>query len=287
VSKVVITGQSGSIGTQLASTFLEKGIEVVSIPLGNRVQNKNYFDSIPNPESIDTLYHLAANSFVPKSWENPAEFIETNVLGTTQALEFCRENKIEFIYVSSYAYGIPQYLPIDEKHPVSTVNPYGLSKIMAEQLCSFYGENYDVKYTIVRPFNIYGSLKNKALLIPEIIEQIITGIKISVKDLTPKRDYLYLQDFVDFLIKIKGNSTNEIYNAGSGKSYSVSDIIAICQRVWETEIPVESEKVVRKNEIPETICDITKAKEKFQWKPTYSFEDGIRAMKKSIQENQE
>lgn len=285
--KVFITGANGGIGQRLKFALETNGNEVITSSNSEvRIEDPAYFDGIESPEQIEVLYHLAAMSFVPKSWENPADFIRVNVLGTTQVLEWCRKYHIKMVYVSSYAYGIPDYLPIDENHPVSAPNPYALSKIMGEDVCRFYGQNYGVNYTIVRPFNVYGSIDNKSLLIPEIIEQIRFGTEIKVEDLTPKRDYVFIDDFIRFLILAQLDDSNEIYNIGSGTSYSVAELIEICQTVWGTDLPVFSNDVIRQNEIPETLCDALKAKKRLGWKPEFSLEDGIRMMKTRIESNQ-
>jgi GDP-4-dehydro-6-deoxy-D-mannose reductase len=282
--KVFITGANGGIGQRLKFALETNGNQVITPSNSEvRIEDPAYFDGIESPEQIEVLYHLAALSFVPKSWENPADFIRVNVLGTTQVLEFCRKYHIKMVYVSSYAYGIPDYLPIDENHPVSAANPYALSKIMGEDLCRFYGQNYGVNYTIVRPFNVYGSIDNKALLIPEIIEQIRFGSEIKVQDLTPKRDYVFIDDFIAFLILVKGKINNQIYNVGSGVSLSVAEIIETCQQVWNTHLPIISEKVARKNEIPETLCDTGKVKADFGWEPQYNFKQGIQAVKSRLE----
>jgi len=285
--KVFITGANGGIGQRLKLALETNGNKVI-MPSNSevRIEDPAYFDGIESPEQIEVLYHLAALSFVPKSWENPADFIRVNVLGTTQVLEFCRKYHIKMVYVSSYAYGIPDYLPIDENHPVSAANPYALSKIMGEDLCRFYGKNYGVNYTIVRPFNVYGSIDNKALLIPEIIEQIRFGSEIKVQDLTPKRDYVFIDDFIRFLVQVQLDDSNEIYNIGSGISHSVAELIEICQTVWGTDLPVLSNDIIRQNEIPETLCDAFKAKKRLGWEPEFSLEDGIRMMKTRIESNQ-
>lgn len=287
MSKVFITGAGGGIGQRLKLALEAIGDEVI-LPANptTRIEDPTYFNGIDQPEHINILYHLAALSFVPKSWDNPADFIRVNVLGTTNVLEFCRKNAIKMVYVSSYAYGIPAYLPMDEKHPVSAANPYALSKIMGEDLCVFYGKNYALDYTIVRPFNVYGSTENKALLIPELIEQIRFGTEIKVQDLTPKRDYVFIDDFIRFLVLAKTKISNEIYNVGSGTSFSVAELIALCQKVWETNLPVQSNKKVRQNEIPETICNATKAKQDLGWSPQFTLEDGLRTMKKRIEISQ-
>lgn len=279
MSKVFLTGDRGSVGKALTVQLESLGHTIVRSENAKfRIEDKNYFDSIPNPESIDVLYHLAAKSFVPESWANPPAFIQANVLGTANVLDFCKKYEIRLVYISSYAYGIPQYLPIDEKHPLSAVNPYGLSKLMGEELCEFYGKNYNLKYTIVRPFNIYGTDGNPALIIPEIISQIQKGESIKVRDLAPKRDYVFIDDVVSFLVLLLQETSNEVYNIGSGKGISVADLIATCQSVFKTNLQVISDETVRQNEIPETRCDFTKAKTDFGWEPRFSIEQGIKAI---------
>ena len=280
---IFITGHRGDIGSLLKDRLELKGYQVVVQNNPQlRLEDGNYFDDIPNPEKIDVLYHLAAKTFVPLSWDKPDEFIKSNVLGTSKVLEFCRKYNIKLIYISSYAYGIPQYLPIDENHSVLSVNPYALSKNMAEELCVFYGKNYNLKYNIIRPFNIFGSLKNKALLVPEIIEQINHKDAIKVKDLTPKRDYLFIDDAIDFFITSINKFTNDIYNLGSGQSYSVKQIVDTCQKVWGTQLPVISSDTVRKNEIPETKASINKAKNVFGWEPKYNLLTGLKLLKERL-----
>jgi nucleoside-diphosphate-sugar epimerase len=281
MSRILITGANGGVGAHLVKRLkLENHDLVLPLTSSLRIENEAYFKQFENPEEIDFLYHLAANSFVPKSWQNPANFIETNVLGTTYVLEFCRTNNIKLIFISSYVYGIPSYLPIDECHPISAANPYALSKIMGEDLCRFYGENFGLKYIIVRPFNIYGSLKNKSLLIPEIIAQIENGSVIKVKDLMPKRDYIFIDDLIDFLILVLKNINNQVYNIGSGRSYSVGELIKLCQDIWGTTLPVFSEEQTRQNEIPETVADISRAASDFDWKPKHDLKRGLLTIKK-------
>jgi nucleoside-diphosphate-sugar epimerase len=281
--KIHITGANGGVGSVLSDALEQQGATIISTKNpALRIQEDAYYEQFDNPEEIDLIYHLAAISFVPDSWDNPARFIEVNVLGTTKVLEFCRKHNIRLIYVSSYAYGAPQYLPIDEKHPVGAANPYGLSKLMGEELCTFYGEHYNLSYLIVRPFNVYGTLKNTKLLIPEIIAQLQKGEGIKVKDLSPKRDYVFIDDLIRFLTLASEKTNNQIYNVGGGASYSVAEIIEICQSVWGSNLKVESDEVARKNEIPETLCDNSKAKADFGWEPKFTFKEGIAAIKQGL-----
>jgi UDP-glucose 4-epimerase len=284
VKNIFITGDRGDIGSLLKVKLEGNGDTVIfQEDIKLRIEDDEFFESIKDPKSIDVLYHLAAITFVPLSWDKPADFIKVNVLGTTKVLEFCRLNDIKVIFVSSYAYGIPQYLPIDESHPVLSVNPYALSKNIGEQLCEFYGKNFGLSYNIIRPFNVFGSLKNKSMLIPEIIDQVILGETIKVKDLVPRRDYVFIDDVIDFLALSKSKFTNDVYNLGSGVSYSVKEIIGTCQKVWGSNCEVISAEVIRKNEIPETVSNMNKVKNVFDWQPTLSLENGLILMKQRIE----
>ncbi|UKN01567.1 NAD(P)-dependent oxidoreductase [Paracrocinitomix mangrovi] len=278
MSKVFITGHNGAIGSKLKNQLLANGNEVIVPKNGLRLNDEDFFNCALNTQ-IDVFYHLAAKSFVPDSWDDPIGFYETNVLGTGKVLEFCRSRNVPLVFVSSYVYGAPQYLPINEVHPIQTPNPYSLSKVHAENLIQFYGKNYGVQYNIIRPFNIYGSLQNKKMLIPEIIEQLNSKNEIVVKDLNPRRDQLHIDDLVRLLEMAKGEFFNDCFNAGSGVSYSVAEIIEACQKEWGTSLKVSDTSEARKNEINETICDFSKAKKAFGWTPKISLNEGIGLIK--------
>jgi nucleoside-diphosphate-sugar epimerase len=234
-------------------------------------ENRNFFH----------VFHLASKTFVPDSWENPIDFYKSSVLGTVNILQLCRIKKIPLTYVSAYIYGIPEELPITEEHRVRPNNPYAHSKFLAEDLCKFYSEFHDVKVTIVRPFNVYGKGQKKTFLIPLIVDQVLHKEAIKVKDLNPKRDYIYLDDLVSGLINTLDNQEQfSIFNLGSGKGLSVSDIIQIIQNVAGTNKEVISEEKERKNEVMNVIADIKKSKEYLNWMPTYSFEAGVREILK-------
>src|SRR5262245_49294908 len=105
------------------------------IPLTREMVNLD-FDT-PSLEGVDHIVHLAALSYVPESWKKPTAFYQTNVMGTLHVLEAARKSEVPITHISSYVYGQPEYLPIDEDHPVKAENPYMQSKIFAEQACEF------------------------------------------------------------------------------------------------------------------------------------------------------
>lgn len=232
-----------------------------------------------NVQSASVVYHLAGKSFVPHSWEEPAEFIHVNVKGTQQALEYCRGHDAKLVFISAYVYGIPEKLPISEADSIQPNNPYALSKYLAEQVCQFYSANYDVPITIVRPFNVYGPGQREEFVIPEIIHQVKSENEIRVKSLSPKRDYIYVDDIVSGLSKAADyDEMFSVFNLGSGQSYSVQELIAIAQGCAGTELTVFSDNAVRINEVDEVRADISHAFKNLSWEPKVSIQKGLRRL---------
>ena len=235
---------------------------------------KNYVGKLGK---IDLVYHLAAQLFVPYSFENPRDVYEVNVLGTLNVLELCRLYNIQkIVFPSSYVYGHPQYLPIDEGHPINPNNPYARSKVIGEALCKAYHEDYNLNCTILRSFNIYGEGQGDRFLIPSIIKQLESG-RIEIKDPEPRRDYLYISDAIEAFVKAGEYSNTEfdVFNIGSGTSYGVAEVISKVLKSWGREAEVDYRGRRRVGEIVDVVANIQKAREKLRWKPHISLEQGL------------
>jgi nucleoside-diphosphate-sugar epimerase len=277
-NKILVTGASGFIGSALVRSLAERKIPFITLDEGqNDVTKKESFD-FPFSNQVAHVIHLAGKTFVPDSWIDPDSFIHVNTQGTENVLEFCRKNGCSISYISAYIYGNPVINPINEDHPVNVNNPYALSKKMAEEICLFYARHFHVPVSIIRPFNVYGKGQNSAFLIPEVIKQATSSAKIHVKDLVPKRDFIYVDDLVDLIIKTFEKKAQGIFNAGFGKSFSVKELIDTVQKVLNTQLPVSGDNVERKNEISDTVADISKARKELQWSPATDLETGIRKM---------
>jgi GDP-4-dehydro-6-deoxy-D-mannose reductase len=275
--RILVTGATGFIGKELVLALEAQNHVVTALSSAQGDIAEPATLSPLASTAFDHIFHLAGKTFVPASWQEPASFLKANVDGTRNVLEFCRLKKISLTYVSAYLYGIPSRLPIKESDPVTPNNPYALSKQLAENLCLFYANHFDVPVSVARPFNIYGIGQKAPFLIPEIIEQIELGQSIRVKDLKPKRDYLYVKDLVSGLIAtMNAKPGHHCYNFGSGVSLSVQDIIEAAQRASGTNLAIVSENVERKNEIPDVVADISKATAELGWKPKYAFSDGLK-----------
>ncbi len=271
--KILVTGASGFVGNYLCNALKKIGHKVVAITSQHGdISQITTWENLP-PTNV--VIHLAAKTFVPDSWKKPDLFLETNTLGTLRALEYCKKHQASIVYISSYLYGNAKILPIQEDAPVFTPNPYALSKKTAEEYCKLYSDSYGVNTVILRPFNIYGSNQNPSFLIPEIIHQVLHGKAVHVKDLAPKRDYLYIDDFIQSIIKAIDLKQFEIINIGSGNSYSVKELIDMVQNINGSHYPVTSSNEIRTAEIMNTIANISKAARVLHWKPLVSMEEGL------------
>lgn len=273
--KVLVTGAGGFIGKRVCRILTENHFDVVEHHSGiSDISQKNCLN-IYNGQGITDVIHLAGKSFVPDSWNHFSDFISTNVNGTLNVLEFCKSNKTRIIFCSAFIYGANNKNPIAENAPIHPNNPYALSKKMAEDLCLFYQETFSIQTKIIRPFNVYGPGQREEFLIPMLLQQIKSGNEIRVKDLFPKRDYIYVDDLAQAFLAALKFEANGIYNIGSGKSTSVEELISIAQKALITTLPVFSEERIRPNEISDTIADISRAKNELKWTPLISLEQGI------------
>jgi UDP-glucose 4-epimerase len=280
--KVVVTGSKGFIGSKLCDSLRSLNHEVIEIDLslGHNVENWKSFENLPK---FDYLVHLAAKIFVPESFDKPQSFYQTNILGTLNAVEACRINDAKLIFFSSYAYGAPDYLPIDEEHPVKSFNPYSRSKIMGEDICKSYFADFGVKSIVFRPFNIYGPNQDARFLIPSIIEQAKLG-SITLKDNRPKRDYIFIDDIINAVVKGLDYEpeSSDVFNLASGYSLSVEEIVNITKEIFEGDIDVNYLNEHRPNEVLDTVANIEKAAKLLKWKPQVNIEAGINKIIESI-----
>jgi nucleoside-diphosphate-sugar epimerase len=273
--RVLVTGARGFIGRHLVSALHQSSVDVVehSTSQGNIVSCALPYDG------VDRVFHLAGRSFVPESWTNTPAFFETNVLGTVNVLEFCRRTGAALTLVSSYVYGQPRSLPIGEDHAVEAANPYAESKILAEESARYYARQFGIRLTIVRPFNIYGPGQDERFLISMLLRQALDPGQdsITVADLSPRRDYLYIDDFIALLLATRTGPAGT-YNAGSGVSYSVAEVIATINSFLPRPKPARSRGEPRPNEIPDVRADITVAQSLLGWGPMVELRNGIGMM---------
>lgn len=274
MAKILVTGASGFVGRALVRALIDAGHAVTALTRADGdVTDAATWARLP---PVEHVFHLAARSYVPGSWRDAAGFIHTNVFGTTRALDYCRPIGAHLVFASAYVYGTPARLPIRENDPAAPNNPYALSKFLAEQVCTFYAATAELPVTILRPFNIFGPGQRAEFLIPTVLHQVRAGHEIRVKDLGPRRDYVFLDDVIAaFLRTLENPAGPRVFNIGSGVSHSVQEVIDSIQRAAGTQLPVVSDEEPRPNEIPDVRADITRAREMLGWQPHVTFAEGI------------
>jgi nucleoside-diphosphate-sugar epimerase len=274
MSRVLVTGAGGFIGSHLVPALRAAGHEVIAKDQRDGdVVSEVTWAAWP---ATDVVVHLAARLSVPDSWGGATEFLRVNLLGTVAALGYCEQHQARLVFMSSYLYGNPTALPIAETAPLVATNPYALSKLLAEQACRFYAAR-GVEVTILRPFNVYGPGQAEDFVIPWIIRQARAGDVIGVKDLEPKRDYVYVADVVRAIVLAAGSRAQfAVLNVGSGVSHSVAEVVAMIQNTMGTALPVVSSGARRPDEIMDTVADLGEAQRQLGWTPQWALSQGLR-----------
>jgi len=274
-AELLVTGHSGFVGRRLMRALEARGYAVCGY---SRAAGDIARDPLPPTETIRHVFHLAGESFVPESWHSPLPFYRTNVVGTANVMKFCRDSGATITFVSSYVYGQPKSLPIREDHAVSAANPYAHSKILAEEIVRFYAEMWNVTATILRPFNLYGPGQDRRFVIPTLVAKALdpTSEYIEIADERPKRDFLYVDDFIELLVATISRPGG-ICNAGCGSSVSVAHLAdMICQQAGVKK-RVVSRNESRPNEILDVVADVSRASHVYGWVPHTSLQEGLAA----------
>lgn len=271
---VLVTGANGFIGAHLVQALRAAGNTVCT----HSTREGNIANCALNFKDVGHVFHLAARTYVPDSWSAPLAFYEVNVLGAVNVLEFCRARGASLTLMSSYVYGRPTHLPISENDPLQAFNPYSHSKILAEEASRYYQQQFGVPVTIIRPFNIYGPGQDRRFLIPTILAQAIDPrtTTIDVADLRPRRDYVFITDLVNLLVCTNFWSKGGTFNAGSGSSWGVDDVIEIVNELLPVPKAIRSEGRVRQEEVLDVVADISHVRCEFGWEPRVTFRDGLR-----------
>lgn len=301
--KILVTGAAGFIGSHLAEHCVELGYTVKAFVRYNSrndwcwLEHSRYkneieiitgdirdYDSIFNAmKGCDTVFHLAALIGIPYSYITPLGYIKTNIEGAYNVLQAAKEQNLENVLITSTSetYGTAQYTPIDEKHPMVGQSPYSASKIAADQLAISYYRSFGLPVKIVRPFNVYGPRQSARAIIPTIIIQILNGQKkIKLGNVTPTRDFTFVNDTVKGFIQIAKSEElfGEITNIGMNEEISIGDLAKKIAELMSAKIEIVSdEKRIRPkgSEVERLVCDNSKIIQHTEWEPEYDLERGL------------
>lgn len=307
VGKVLVTGGAGYIGSHVVKQLTEQGYEVViydnlstgsseSILGGELVigdlAHLEQLSQVFAQHQFNAVLHFAASISVPESLEKPLEYYSNNTFNTLNLLKCCQKFAVnKFIFSSTAAvYGETDDSPVTETAPTNPVNPYGKSKLMSETMIRDYSNASDLKYVILRYFNVAGadisgrigqSSKKAAHLIKLACDAAlgirqsasIFGTDYPTPDGTGIRDYIHVEDLaaahLTALSYLETASESQILNCGYGKGYSVREVLSTVQKVSEINFPIiETER--RKGDPACVVACGDLIKEVLGWQPQYN-----------------
>lgn len=300
--KFLVTGGAGFIGSHLVDYLLQVGREVIVIDnfstgrrenLAHQQNHKNLAiveadiseleQIISHFKDVDTVFHLAGLADIVPSITNPAGYYRANVTGTMAVAEASRLNHVKkLIYAaSSSCYGIPDIYPTPETAKIQPQYPYALTKYLGEEIVMHWGKVYKLPAISLRLFNVYGPRTRTSgtygAVFGVFLAQKLAGRPFTVVgDGLQSRDFTFVSDVASaFLAAAQSNASGEIFNVGSGETYSIN-YLAELLRGKVTYIPK------RPGEPDCTHADISKIKRMLGWQPEVSFEVGVKQLLDNI-----
>jgi len=293
--KSIVTGGSGFIGSHIVDKLIELGHEVIVIDnesaivhdhfyynekaVYHKIDIADYTGIRPLFEGVDYVFHLAAESRIQPTIDNPLLCFNTNIYGTGVVLQCAREAKCKKVIFSSTssAYGLANQPPLEETMREDCLNPYSVAKVAGEKMCKMYNDLFGLKTIVFRYFNVYGPrepLKGPyAPVVGLFLRQKRNGEALTiVGDGLQSRDFTHVDDVVEANIRAmnyEGVFHGGIFNVGSGRNHSVIKLARMISDVVRF-IPE------RRGEARQTLAKMNKMYIEFNWRPNKSIEDYIQ-----------
>ncbi|MCJ7497873.1 MAG: NAD-dependent epimerase/dehydratase family protein [candidate division Zixibacteria bacterium] len=305
MTKILVTGGAGFIGSNIADSFISFGHKVVVIDnlstgFKKNIPSKAKFykidirskkiEEIFKNEKIEVLCHYAAQIDVRKSVEDPIQDARINIEGTLNLLNNCikyKTRKVIFASTGGALYGEQDYFPADEKHPERPLSPYGIAKLAIEKYLYFYKEVFGLNYISLRYANVYGPRQNplgEAGVVAIFTQRLLSGKKSVINgDGKQTRDFVYVKDVVKANLSALNYPESDYFNIGTGIESDVNNIFRLLKGKTGSK-QKEVHGPAKPGEQKRSVLDYSKAKKLLGWSPEYSLEIGIEETVKYYQE---
>lgn len=307
---VLVTGGAGFIGSHLVRRLLDLGVKKVivvdsfeygikeNLPVGDRVVRIKHNIGVDSMVSLERLimgcthiFHLAAQKH-NQSLATPHSVYQANIIGTADLFEIAGKCGVKKIIFSSslYSYGRTTLPPMREDDCVTPHTIYGISKVAGEQLLDYYANKYGYDYAVLRLFFVYGPRQFPGMGYKSIIvknfERLARGERpVIFGDGNQSLDYVYVEDVINALVKVAESHVNrEIFNVGSGKATSVSNLTALMKKISGSTAEIDYGPA-DKTQGTIRVSDIKKIEKVLQWQPIVTIEDGLERTFAWVKEN--
>lgn len=301
MSRVLIFGAGGFVGSYLCKEFLNNGYKVSGTDKGEGsalpsevdfyktdLMQADEVEKLIGQIQPDIIVNLAAISSVGASWNMPQTTMAINVIGALNIMEAARksEQKPRILFVGSSEEYVISENPLDENTQLNANNPYGISKVTQEQFAKLYREQYGLKIYCVRPFNHTGIGQRDSFVLPSFCKQVAEidksgkDGKIQVGNLKVKRDFSHVKDVVRaYRMIVESDNCNQIYNVGSGNAYSLEDMLTYIIGLSNQHIEIEvDQNRIRPTDQPVICCDRSLIGKELGWEPQYNVYDALKEM---------
>lgn len=301
MSRVLIFGAGGFVGSYLCKEFLNNGYKVSGTDKGEGsalpsevdfyktdLMQADEVEKLIGKIQPDIIVNLAAISSVGASWNMPQTTMAINVIGALNIMEAARksEQKPRILFVGSSEEYVISENPLDENTQLNANNPYGISKVTQEQFAKLYREQYGLKIYCVRPFNHTGIGQRDSFVLPSFCKQVAEidksgkDGKIQVGNLKVKRDFSHVKDVVRaYRMIVESDNCNQIYNVGSGNAYSLEDMLTYIIGLSNQHIEIEvDQNRIRPTDQPVICCDRSLIGKELGWEPQYNVYDALKEM---------
>ena len=301
MSRVLIFGAGGFVGSYLCKEFLNNGYKVSGTDKGEGsalpsevdfyktdLMQADEVEKLIGQIQPDIIVNLAAISSVGASWNMPQTTMAINVIGALNIMEAARksEQKPRILFVGASEEYVISENPLDENTQLNANNPYGISKVTQEQFAKLYREQYGLKIYCVRPFNHTGIGQRDTFVLPSFCKQVAEidksgkDGKIQVGNLKVKRDFSHVKDVVRaYRMIVESDNCNQIYNVGSGNAYSLEYMLTYIIGLSNQNIEIEvDQNRIRPTDQPVICCDRSLIGKELGWEPQYNVYDALREM---------
>lgn len=314
--RVFVSGADGFIGSHLVELLVEAGANVRALVYYNSWNEIGWLKDVPKSalseieiirgdvrdtefirfsiKDVEYVFHLSSLIAIPYSYHAPRSYVDTNIGGTLNVLNACRESDAltRLLHVStSEVYGTAQFVPITELHPVVAQSPYSASKIGADKIAESYYYSFSLPVVTARPFNTFGPRQTARAVIPTIASQLIAGkTQLRLGALTPRRDFNFVTDTARGMLALAlcAEAEGKVVNIGSGEEWSIAKTADLLSRIAGREVEimtVEDRLRPEKSEVNRLLADNTLISCLTDWRTGVSFREGLERTYRWIEKN--